>query len=82
MLDLCAAIRSTGSRPKWILLRLIPRGPKTPVKGREYRLRPQTISMTIPEGLPITETELRALEILLGTDLKELLAGTTFESLK
>jgi hypothetical protein len=54
--------------------------------GKRARISPQTtdysISMTIPEGLPITETELRALEILLGTDLKELLAGTTFESLK
>ncbi len=53
---------------------------------KRARIPPQTtdysVSITIPEGLPITETELRALEILLGTDLKELLAGTAFESLK
>jgi hypothetical protein len=49
-------------------------------------ISPQTteysVSITIPEGLPITETELRALEILFGTDLKELLADTGFESSK
>ena len=43
------------------------------------RIPPQimdySVSMTIPEGLPVRETELRALEILLGSDLKALLAG-------
>ena len=33
------------------------------------------VSSDFPDVLPITEIELRALEILLGSDLKALLAG-------
>ena len=43
------------------------------------RIPPQimdySVSMTIPERLPVREAELRALEILLKSDLKKLLAG-------
>ena len=35
-----------------------------------------SVAIDLSETLPITEIELRALEILLGTDLKELLAET------
>jgi hypothetical protein len=34
-----------------------------------------TVSTDISENVPVTEVELRALDILLGNDLKELLAG-------
>jgi hypothetical protein len=60
--------------------------PATVENARKRARIPQTtdysVSIAIPEGLPITETELRALEILLGTDLKELLADALFEFLK
>jgi hypothetical protein len=35
-----------------------------------------SVSIDLPENLPITEIELRALEILLGDDLKRLLEGS------
>jgi hypothetical protein len=41
-----------------------------------------SIAINLPENLPITEIALRALEILLGTDLKELLAETPDKPLK
>lgn len=59
-----------------------------PIPGirRKGRDTPQatdfSVSSTLPENVPITEVELRALEVLLGTDLKELLAETVFESLR
>jgi len=40
-----------------------------------------SVSTDISENFPVTEVELRALEILLGGDLKKLLANTTSESL-
>jgi hypothetical protein len=48
---------------------------RTPPQTTDY-----SVSTTIREGFPVTETELRALEILLGTDLKELLADAAFKS--
>ena len=35
-----------------------------------------SVSIDLPENLPISEAELRALEILLGNDLKLLLEGS------
>jgi hypothetical protein len=36
----------------------------------------------LPEAIPITEGELRAVEIMLGNDLKDLLADTSKRPLK
>lgn len=52
-------------------------------RGRDASQAPgYSVSTDIAENLPITEAELRALEILLGGDLKKLFADTASESLK
>jgi hypothetical protein len=40
------------------------------------------VVLDLPESIPITEGELRALEILLGNSLKDLLADTSKRPLK
>jgi hypothetical protein len=47
------------------------KGKRNAAQATEY-----SIAIDLPETLPITEVEIRALEILLGPDLKELLAET------
>jgi hypothetical protein len=41
-----------------------------------------SVSAELPENIPISENELRALEILLGIELKELLAKSAGKPLK
>jgi hypothetical protein len=41
-----------------------------------------SVSSELPENMPISENELRALEILLGPELKELLANPAGKPLK
>jgi hypothetical protein len=41
-----------------------------------------SVSAQLPENIPISENELRALEILLGPELKELLAKSAGKPLK
>jgi hypothetical protein len=53
-----------------------------PAGGTASQLSDYSVATDLPESLPITEIELRAVEILLGSDLKELLAGMSTKSLK
>jgi hypothetical protein len=53
-----------------------------PAGGTASPLSDYSVATDLPESLPITEIELRAVEILLGSDLKELLAGMPTKSLK
>jgi hypothetical protein len=56
---------------------IVRKGKRNAAKAAEY-----SIAIDLPETLPITEVEIRALEILLGPDLKELLAETPGKPLK
>jgi hypothetical protein len=60
-----------------LLAPIPPQQKRNAAQATEY-----SIAIDLPETLPITEIELRALEILLGTDLKELLAETPRKPLK
>ena len=64
--------RSDGSAP----LKLRKRG-RVPPQASDY-----SVSAELPENIPISENELRALEILLGVELKELLTKTACKPLK
>ena len=56
---------------------IVRKGKRNAAQATEY-----SIAIDLPETLPITEVEIRALEILLGPDLKELLADTSRKPLK
>ena len=56
---------------------IVRKGKRNAAQAAEY-----SIAIDLPETLPITEVEIRALEILLGPDLKELLAETPGKPLK
>src|ERR1017187_5052516 len=75
-----------GSARRLTLDLSAPIPPKHGIACKEKRNAAQvteySIAIDLPETLPITEIELRALEILLGTDLKELFAETSRKPLK
>jgi hypothetical protein len=79
-----------SSEPKLGRPRLRYRAGFAPARRRVQRTAGSTASLLsdysvatdLPESVPITELELRAVEILLGSDLKELLAGMPTKSLK
>jgi hypothetical protein len=50
---------------------------RAPPQASDY-----SVSSELPENVPISENELRALEILLGPELKELLAKSDGKPLK
>jgi hypothetical protein len=50
---------------------------RAPPQASDY-----SVSSELPENIPISENELRALEILLGPELKELLTKHTPKPLK
>jgi hypothetical protein len=55
---------------------------QVPEKGRSTaNASDYSVSFELPENIPISEHELRALETLLGLDLKKLLADSTFKAL-
>jgi hypothetical protein len=56
---------------------IVRKGKRNAAQAAEY-----SIAIDLAETLPITEVEIRALEILLGPDLKELLAETPGKPLK
>lgn len=77
---------STGPARRSALDLSAPTPPKHGIVRQKKRNTAQpakySVAIDLPETLPITEIELRALEILLGTDLKELLAETPRKPLK
>jgi hypothetical protein len=70
----------SGAARRLALDLLAPIPPKHGIAHQKKRNTAQaaeySITIDLPEALPITEIELRALEILLGNGLKELLAET------
>jgi hypothetical protein len=68
-------------RPEWVVA--INRNAWSQSIGISGRNQPvRAVSTELPENIPISENELRALEILLGPELKELLAKSGGKPLK
>jgi hypothetical protein len=59
-----------------------PRCAKRAVGGTALSPSDYSVSSDLPESIPVTEHELRAVEMLLGRDLKELLVAAPAKSLK
>ncbi len=59
-----------------------PRPVQRAAGGSAAKLSDYSVAADLPEIVPITELELRAIEILLGSDLNELLAETPEKPLK
>jgi hypothetical protein len=77
-----ASHRPLASTRRRVDDRIVEGQPSTPAHGRKTLRGPAQpraenfqVTAGLPAPLPILDRELRAIEILLGNDLKELLAG-------
>lgn len=76
-----ASRQSSASRRRRVDDRIVEGQPSIPAHGRKILRGPAQpraedfqVTASLPAPLPILDRELRAIEILLGNDLKELLA--------